>query len=990
MTIEVPAVEVEGLWHVHGAPPGWAPPPGAARDEVLRGLAASLPPGAFVLHVPRLAVPAGGAVVVAGASGTGKTTLLTVLGLLRPATWVERLALAGEAVQTGSDALPPWRRDALRARQVGFALQSGALLGALAAEEELALPLRALALPTGARERALLGALFGGEAARVARLRPDALSGGQRQRVLLGRAVAHRPGLVLADEPTSSLDRQAALAAVRALLDREGHGPAVVLVSHDPALPAAFDLPVVRLRTWPEAPWFASLADAPPPPPLTLGGQVEVAHAPAVTVGERRPGPVVLHVAALALRDALHARSSSVTFALAVAALALPLLLLLGLRSGLLERLASGIRQSPSLSRVTIEPWRASTRLTPEAAADLARATPGVRHVALHRSVGVKLRFRAPGDRAPMPPLDQARLTSTAPEDVALREALGLDRQLDGFELYLLDPEDPLVETLGLPPGERTLEVALYREHADKLARWAARAGSVPPGTRVEDGWLELGVARGGAWTWLPVRVAALVDADAQEPHQVAWAPAALVEALEAWRDGVAASLVDDTGLPGAPARHDLPGEGGAGEAPACWDGLLVFTTRDPAQGPLEPDALALARALDLAVEPLAPDDPRATVHGWLDRAALAGERRPLPAARQVLLVRNQGGLRLAERDLAALEALLGRKGGPDEAWWLRYTAPVTARLDGREVTCLGLPLDYPGRLARYVRTRRATPPPLDAPWDLRGHPERDRVAPFVALLPGGAPGARMREAVLAPGRLALPGGEYDVSTCARPQTPGAADPLAAWVFVPGDLLARDRARREGLATFDAQARAFRPAARRTVEAHRAFVYPDDVDALPELVARLSGEFDVRAPGVFAVRELRRHAARLDLLVAVVFAATCAASLVTTSLVTAGATRQRLPVVGALRLAGFSRGAVLWFVTARNLLLLAAGLGLVLALGLAAERALERLAPGACRLGAGDVLAVGGMVVGSCAAAFVHAAWRAARHDAVRLVEEAR
>lgn len=981
-----PAVEVEDLWHVHGAPPGWAPPPGATRDEVLRALAAALPPGAFALHVPRLAVPAGGALVVAGPSGTGKTTLLSVLGLLRPATWVARLALGGEAVQAGRDALPPWRRDALRARQVGFALQAGALLGALTAEEELTLPLGALDLPAEGRARGLLLALFGDEAGRVARLRPAALSGGQRQRVLLGRAVAHRPGLVLADEPTSSLDRQGALAAVRALLERDGHGPAVVLVSHDPELPRAFDLPVVRLRTWPQAPWFASLDDAPPPPALALGDRT--AGAPRDVAG---PAARPVRVFGLALRDVAHAWPASLTFALVVAALALPLLLLLGLRNGLVERLARGIRQSPSLSRVTIEPWRASTRLTPERAADLARTTPGVRHVALHRSVGVKLRFRAPGDGAPVPPLDAARLTSTATDDVALRAALDLDRQLDGFELYPLDPGDPLVETLGLPPGRRTLEVALYREHAEKLARWAARAGAVPAGTRVEDGWLELGVARGGAWTWLPVRVAALVDADAQEPHQVAWAPAALVATLEAARDGLAASLVDDTGLPGAPARHDLPGDaagGEPGESPAVWDGLLVFTTRDPAAGPLEPEAAALARGLGLVVESLAPGDPRATVHGWLDRAALAGERPPLPAARQALLLRGEGGdLRLAERDLAALEDLLGRRGGPDEAWWLRYAAPVTARLDGREVTCLGLPLDYPGRLARYVRTRQTTPPPLDAPWDLRGHAARDEVAAFVALRPGGAPGARLREAALTTARLALPGGEYEVAACARPQVAGADDPLAAWVLVPGELLARDRARGEGLARFDAAARAFRPVARAAVEAHRAFIYPDDVDAIPELVARLSGEFDVRAPGVFAVRELRRHAARLDLLVAVVFAATCAASLVTVGLVTAGGVRQRLPVVGALRLAGFSRAGVLWFVTARHLLLLAAGLALVAALGLAAEQGLARLAPGACRLEARDLLAVGGMVVGSCAVAFVHAARRAARHDAVRLLE---
>lgn len=960
--------------------------------------------------MPRLEVPRGGAVCLTGPSGTGKTTLLSILGLLRTATWVDRLEVAlpgGERpllVQSGTAAIAPAAREALRARHVGFALQAGALLGALRAEEDVVLPLHALGLGRAERARALalFAGLFAGDAARARRLRPRALSGGQRQRVLLARAVAHGPALVLADEPTSNLDRHTAFAAVRALLDRRADeaaglsGTTVVIVSHDPELPRAFDLPVVRLRTWPELSWFATLADEPPPPPE---GARAAATPGAVTVREpvalppdpplpARPGALRrgARLAALAVRDALHERTLALSFVLVVVCLALPVLLLFGLENGLVDRLTRSIRQSPSLSRLRIEPWRASTRLTSDLARELAQGTPGVRHVSLYRSVGAKLRFRAPGDRAPLPPLDHELLVSTRAEDVAMRARLGLegDLQADGFELYQLDPDDPLLATLGLPRlSGRALEVVLYRAHAQKLLTWAVHNGSVPAGTRLEQGSIELGVQRDGVWTWLPLALAGLVESEAQEEHQVGWIPPALVDALEAFREGYPASL----------EGHDLPGSGDArGEPIPAWEGLLLYTTRDPARGPCDPDALALLRGFELEPVALPLDDPRATLHGWLDRSALDGGCPPLPAIQQVVLLRGPGGhpLRLAARDLEALEERLERRDGRDEAVCLRYTSPVPVRLEGREYQALGLPEEYPGRLARYARTRVGQArPPLDGPWDLRGHPRREELGPFLALAPGGAPEARLKEDPLPrTSRLELPGGTYEVAALLRPQRAGADDPLAAWLYLPDRLLALDRARASGEVAYDGTRAAFHPARRGEVEYRRAFVYPDDVDAIPELQERLRRDFDVHAPGAFAVKELRANAGRLAQLVAVVYGSTCLAALVTVWLVTGMGVRQRLPIVGVLRLAGFSRGAVLWFITARNLALMLAALGLVLVLGAVACAVLERVvAPGACQLGWRDLAMVVLMVGGSCAAAFVHAGWRAARFDPVRLVE---
>ena len=168
--------------------------------------------------------------VLAGPSGSGKTTLLNLLGLLDTPD-------AGSLVVEGREAssLDERGRARVRRERLGFVFQSHQLVPVLTAEENVAFPRWLRERPEGEcreKARAALGAVglagLGGR-------RPDALSGGQRQRVAVARAIVGEPALVLADEPTASLDSETALRLVDLLwtLNRE-RGVTFLFSSHDP------------------------------------------------------------------------------------------------------------------------------------------------------------------------------------------------------------------------------------------------------------------------------------------------------------------------------------------------------------------------------------------------------------------------------------------------------------------------------------------------------------------------------------------------------------------------------------------------------------------------------------------------------------------------------------------------------------------------------------------------------------------------------------
>ncbi|MFZ6764561.1 MULTISPECIES: ABC transporter ATP-binding protein [Acetobacterales] len=196
-----------------------------------------------VLRGAELTLHAGEIVALVAPSGTGKSTLLHLAGLLeRPD--------AGEVVIGGRPAgtLSDDARSALRGRAIGFVYQFHHLLPEFTALENVVLP--QMAIGTGEKEAARrareLLAGFGLEGREAHR--PGRLSGGEQQRVAIARALANRPGLLLADEPTGNLDVATAeqvfaqlLAAVR------GAGLAALIATHNPELAARMDR-VVTLR----------------------------------------------------------------------------------------------------------------------------------------------------------------------------------------------------------------------------------------------------------------------------------------------------------------------------------------------------------------------------------------------------------------------------------------------------------------------------------------------------------------------------------------------------------------------------------------------------------------------------------------------------------------------------------------------------------------------------------------------------------------------
>lgn len=174
-------------------------------------------------------IPSGEIVIVTGPSGSGKTTLLTIVGALRSAQEGSVRVLGQELQGARSSAL-----EAVRKR-VGFIFQQHNLLAALTASENVELGLRMTGRFGRAELRRRANAML--EAVGLAEhadKKPEQMSGGQRQRVAIARALVGEPAMLLADEPTASLDR----ASGREVVDRmqalaREHGTTILLVTHD-------------------------------------------------------------------------------------------------------------------------------------------------------------------------------------------------------------------------------------------------------------------------------------------------------------------------------------------------------------------------------------------------------------------------------------------------------------------------------------------------------------------------------------------------------------------------------------------------------------------------------------------------------------------------------------------------------------------------------------------------------------------------------------
>lgn len=191
--------------------------------------------GGSELHFDDVAVPQGGVLLLRGASGSGKSTFLALAAaLLAPSSG--DITVAGQSMKDFGKVAG----DAWRAKTIGFLPQKLHLSSALTVHGNLAMAQWAAGrAQDDVRIRDVLAALDVGE---LSARKPAQLSGGQAQRVALARAVLLQPAVILADEPTASLDDEAARQAVSLLqATAQRHGATLVIATHDTRVQSNLD-----------------------------------------------------------------------------------------------------------------------------------------------------------------------------------------------------------------------------------------------------------------------------------------------------------------------------------------------------------------------------------------------------------------------------------------------------------------------------------------------------------------------------------------------------------------------------------------------------------------------------------------------------------------------------------------------------------------------------------------------------------------------------
>jgi len=217
-------------WERPGARPAFAAP-----VIELRGVHKTYRLGQHVIPALQgvdLVVRRGELLALTGPSGSGKSTILNLAGLIDTPDRGE-IVLDGQAV-TGLEEIP---RTLLRRDALGFVFQSFNLVPVMTVAENVDYPLFIAGVPARERRERVAAQLAAVGLQDHAQHRPDALSGGQRQRVAIARALIKRPRLVVADEPTASLDSHTADQVLDLMRERcHAEGAAFVIATHDSRL----------------------------------------------------------------------------------------------------------------------------------------------------------------------------------------------------------------------------------------------------------------------------------------------------------------------------------------------------------------------------------------------------------------------------------------------------------------------------------------------------------------------------------------------------------------------------------------------------------------------------------------------------------------------------------------------------------------------------------------------------------------------------------
>lgn len=468
----------------------------------------------FCLKADALSVGLGQTWGIIGPSGCGKSTLLEMLALLARPDEVSRFSLYDASGEIFSiDEL--WRKNdydrlaALRRNNFGFVHQAGNLFPFLSVRENILIPYR-LRFGTGGEQRLLeLADILG--ITRLLDHKPEQLSYGERQRAAIARALIHSPRLVLADEPTSALDPETAR-QVMTLFRRcvEHTDTALLLVSHDHALLRDSSIPTLEVRRE-DAGSDTSDGTCWTLTPSSRIDKEEPTAECVVSTPSRTSSSGMLSLV-MAWKDFLHEHLLSFCGILAFAAALTPILLLAGLRFGIVDTLSQRLLNSPATLSIT--PY-GSVRFTQERLAELA-SHPSVSFlVARTRTLAASVNLAgAEGKRL------SADLVPTAEGDPLLRHAGILFSEGGVVITRQLERSLPVAE------GTRTLELFVNRMHGGRLERVSVT---------------------------VPVS-GVLPDSADWKPH--IYAPLSFTEAVERYRDGFAVPEFGWAGKEGSPERR--------------------------------------------------------------------------------------------------------------------------------------------------------------------------------------------------------------------------------------------------------------------------------------------------------------------------------------------------------------------------------------------------------------------------------------------------